>query len=438
MDLAFSSVFLLLLMVLFLGSGLWIFLGLMAISIAALISIGFPLDRIGTIATKVLLSSSTGWELSAVPMFVLMGEILTRSTVTERLFKGLTPWVSRIPGNLLHTNLIGATIFAAVSGTSSATTASIARITLPELKARGYNRSIALGSLAGAGSFGLLIPPSVPLIVYGVQSEVSISKLFMAGLIPGLLLAALYSGYIVIVALMRPSIAPKQPASSWGEKLLGLVDLLPVTLLILAIIGAIYSGIATPSEAAAIGLLASVVIAFRSLTLQRLVDALVRSTITSAMIMSLIVTSAVLTAAMGYMHLPQDLGQAIIDLNLQPYVLLFILTIFFILLGTFMEGLSMMLMTLPFVLPMIVAAGFDPLWFGVYMVIMIELGAMTPPVGLNLFVINAVSGASVAEVTKACIPFFLLMCLGLLLISIWPGIVTWLPTLMSAAPLTVQ
>jgi tripartite ATP-independent transporter DctM subunit len=432
MDIVFSSTLLAVLMLLFLGSSLWIFLGLLGISIAALAFVGFPLDRIGTITTKVLITSSTSWELSAVPLFVFMGEILTRSAVTDKLFRGLAPWVSKIPGKLLHTNVIGATIFAAISGTSSATTAAIARITLPALKERGYSRSISLGSLAGAGSFGLLIPPSVPLIVYGVQAEVSISKLFMAGLLPGLLMAALYSGYIAVVALLRPEVAPEQPRVSIRKMLLSLVDLAPVTLLIVCIIGAIYSGIATPSEAAAVGVLAAFCIAFRHLTLARVVEAMVHSVVTSAMIMSLIVTSAVLTAAMGYMHLPRDLGQAIIALDLQPYVLLLLLSIFFIILGTFMEGLSMMLMTLPFVLPMVVAAGFDPIWFGVYMIVMIELGAMTPPVALNLFVIHSISGASISEVARACIPFFLLMCAGLVIMTIWPGIATWLPNVLSA------
>jgi len=433
MDVVTSALLLFVLMVGFLGAGLWIFLGLLAISVVSLLSIGFPLDRIGTIGTKILTTSSSGWELSAIPMFVLMGEILVRSTVAERLFKGLSPWVQGIPGRLLHTNVIGATIFAAVSGTSSATTASIARITLPALSERGYSRSLALGSLAGAGSFGLLIPPSVPLIVYGVQAEVSITKLFMAGLLPGLLLAVLYSGYIAVAAKLNPQNAPDDESTSWGDKFRALPDLLPVSLLIVAIIGAIYSGIATPSEAAAIGLLASLVICFRSLTLARLVDALVRASMTSAMIMSLIVTSAVLTAAMGYMHLPQDLSDAIAKLDLNPYILLLLLTLFFVILGTFMEGLSMMLMTLPFVLPMVVAAGFDPLWFGIYMVIMIELGAMTPPVGLNLFVINAVTGESIAKVARACLPFFLLMCAALLIITIVPSIATGLPDLLSSS-----
>jgi len=434
MDVVTYALIIFALMVGFLGAGLWIFLGLLAISVVSLLFIGFSPDRIGTIGTKILTTSSTSWELSAIPMFVLMGEILVRSTVAERLFRGLTPWVQAIPGKLLHTNVIGATIFAAVSGTSSATTASIARITLPALKQRGYDRSLALGSLAGAGSFGLLIPPSVPLIVYGVQAEVSITKLFMAGLLPGILLAVLYSGYIMLVAKVRPQTAPDCDVFSWADRINALPDLLPVSLLIVAIIGAIYSGVATPSEAAAIGLLASIIISFRTLTTVRFFDALVRASMTSAMIMSLVVTSAVLTAAMGYMHLPQNLSDAIGELNLNPYMLLLLLTVFFVILGTFMEGLSMMLMTLPFVLPMVMAAGFDPIWFGVYMVIMIELGAMTPPVGLNLFVINAVTGESIAAVTKACIPFFLLMCGGLLLITILPEIATYLPTLLSARP----
>lgn len=430
MDIFQTAAIVSLLMVFVLGSSIWIFLGLLAISVFSLLSIGFSLDRIGTIATKVLTSSSTGWELSAVPMFVLMGEILVRSNVTDKLFSGLSPWVSRVPGGLLHTNVAGATIFAAVSGTSAATTAAIARITLPALKERGYDRPLSLGSLAGAGSFGLLIPPSVPLIVYGVQAEVSITKLFMAGLVPGLVLAALYSGYIVLVALLRPSVAPVERKASLREMLAGLRDLLPVTVLILSIIGAIYSGIATPSEAAAIGLLASVVISFRSLTRQRLIAALVTSVQTSAMIMSLIATSAVLTAALGYMHLPQELGAAIIELDLDPIALILLLSVALIVLGTFMEGLSMMLMTLPFALPMIVAAGFDPIWFGIYMVVMIELGAMTPPVGLNLFVINSVTGVSIAEVTRSCIPFFLLMCLALVLFTVFPNLVLGLPSLM--------
>lgn len=293
-----------------------------------------------------------------------------------------------------------------------------------------YSRKLALGSLAGAGSFGLLIPPSVPLIVYGVQAETSISRLFLAGVVPGLLLATTYAAYIATHVWLHPDEAVREPRASGREMLRGLVDLLPVSIMILAIIGGIYSGLATPSEAAALGLVATVVIAFPQLSFSLLSDAVIRTLLTSSMVLSLIAASSFLTAALGYLHLPQELSRAIIGMGLNPYLLLLAVTVMFVILGTFMEGLSMMLMTLPFVLPIITEAGFDPIWFGVYMIIMIELGAMTPPVGLNLFVISSVTREKVGLISRAALPFFVLTCLVLLLLSVFPQIVLLLPNLL--------
>ncbi|MGV0908287.1 TRAP transporter large permease [Martelella sp. FOR1707] len=431
MSVSMSALTLLLLLVIFLGAGTWIFAGLMLVGAGAMyFALDFNWVRIGSIATKVISSSAVSWELAAIPIFIWMGDIIFRTDISNRLFRGLSPLVSRVPGGLLHTNVIGCTIFAAISGSSTATTATVGKITIPELKARGYDVSLASGSLAGAGSFGLLIPPSIAMIVYGVLAQVSIAKLFAAGLLPGLMMAALYSGYIGLVSLIRPSVAPPhgEPVS-WGVIWRGLLDLVPILVLMTIVLGAIYTGVATPSEAAAVGVFGAIVITLVTgqFAWQLMIDSLKSTIRVSSMILMLIAASAFLSSAIAYMHLPSMITESIAAMNLSPYGVLLILAVLYIVLGMFLDGTSMTVMTVPIAVPLIVHAGFDPLWFGVYLVIMIEMSALTPPVGLNLFILQALTGETIGKTVRAALPFFLLLCIGTALLAIFPQIVLWLP-----------
>ncbi|SMY10304.1 TRAP transporter large permease [Flavimaricola marinus] len=431
MTTAASSLVLLGLLVLFLGAGTWIFSGLMLVGASAMYFVlDFNLTRIGSIATKVISSSAISWELAAIPIFMWMGDIVFRTDISQRLFRGLAPMVARIPGGLLHTNVFGCTVFAAISGSSTATTATVGKITIPELKKRGYDVDLASGSLAGAGSFGLLIPPSIAMIVYGVLAQVSIADLFAAGLIPGLMMAALYSGYIALSALINPSKAPRYEGEiTIGTLGKGLLELLPIMILMFIVLGSIYSGIATPSEAAAVGVAGAIVITIVtgqfSFALMR--DSLMNTIRVSAMILMLIAASAFLSAAIAYMHLPTQITAAISAMELSPYGVLLILAVLYIVLGMFLDGTSMTVMTVPIAVPLIVQAGFDPLWFGIYLVIMIEMSALTPPVGLNLYVLQGLTGDSMGRTVRAAAPFFILLCIGTVILAAFPQVVLWLP-----------
>lgn len=432
MTLLASSVIILALVALFLGLGMWIFVGLTAVAISALyIILDFGFMRIGTIAAKVLSSSAISWELAAIPIFIWMGDMIFRTDISVRLFRGLAPLVSRIPGGLLHTNVIGCTIFAAISGSSNATTATVGKITIPELMARGYNMKLASGSLAGAGTFGLLIPPSIAMIIYGVLAEVSIVKLFAAGLVPGIMMACLYSGYIIIVSLLYPEIEPARTEHIGAREVFkGLVDLIPIIILVALVLGSIYSGLATPSEAAAVGVAVTLVITL--VTGQFSMDMFVASLMTtiriSAMICILIASASFLSAAIAFMHLPVKITEAIATLDLSPFGVLAILALLYIVLGMFIDGTSMTVMTVPIAVPLIIQAGFDPIWFGVFLVIMIELSALTPPVGLNLYILQGLTSHSLGKTVLAALPFFLLLCGGTILLVICPEIVLWLPS----------
>lgn len=429
MDILLTAAGVIGLIFLLLGLGTWVFAGLAAVALISLVWLaGFDLDRAGTILSRILYRAGNAWELSAIPLFILMGELIFRSNISERLFRGLEPWAQKIPGGILHTNVFGCAIFAAVSGSSAATTATIGKITTHELSRRGYDRHLSIGSLAGAGSLGLLIPPSIVMIVYGVQAEVSISQLFMAGVIPGLLIALLYSGYIAALALHRPEKAPRGMTA--GLSLLAsLIYLAPVVLLILVVMGSIYSGIATPSEAAAVGVAATLALlaAQKELSLSMFREALAATLLNATMVCSILVTAALLSTAMGYLHLPRELAGFIAGLELSPALLLLALALFYIVLGLFLDGISITVMSLPITLPIVLQAGYDPIWFGVFLVIMVELGQITPPVGFNLFVLQGLTGEHIGRVAYSALPFFMLMCLAAALVCVYPGLALWLP-----------
>ncbi|TWG98913.1 tripartite ATP-independent transporter DctM subunit [Mesorhizobium sp. J18] len=415
----------------YLGLGVWVFAGLLLVAATALwLVLGMNIDRIGTIAANIAYRYASTWELAAIPMFIWMGEIIFRTDISDRLFRGLMPFVRWIPGRLLHANVLGCTLFAAVSGSSAATTATVGKITTAELAKRGYNRSLALGSLAGAGSLGLLIPPSIVMIVYGILAEVSVSRLFAAGILPGLMIAALYSGYIMIRAIINPDIAPADGERyGIGDYLKALADLAPIFILVVIVLGSIYTGIATPSEAAAVGVAAALVItlAMRQMTFGLLIETLLGAIRTSCMVCIILIAAAFLSTAMGYLHIPANVARAIGALDLSPFGLILILSVFYVVLGLFLDGVSIIVMSLPITFPLAMQAGFDPIWFGVYLVIMTEMGQVTPPVGFNLFVLQGLTKTPIGKIAIYSLPFFFLMGLGVLILVFFPDVALWLP-----------
>ena len=429
MEIILSAAGVIFLILLFLGLGVWVFSGLAIVALLSLTLIGdVSIDRAGAILSRILFRAGNSWELSAIPLFILMGELIFRSNISDRLFRGLEPWTKKIPGGILHTNVFGCALFAAVSGSSAATTATVGKITTEELKNRGYNRSLSIGSLAGAGSLGLLIPPSLVMIVYGIQAEVSISKLFMAGIFPGLMIAALYSGYIILRVLNKPDLCPDEQTNS-TTFLESLILLSPIIFLISIVMGAIYTGIATPSEAAAVGVFATLIILWKEkqLTFNMIKEAMTATLLSSTMVCSILISAALLSTAMGFLHLPSELAEYIASLDLSPIYLLISLACFYIILGLFLDGISITVMSLPITLPIIIQAGFDPLWFGIFLIILIELGQITPPVGFNLFVLQGLTKEKISTVAKASFPFFILMCIAALILCFIPEIALWLP-----------
>ena len=422
--------------------------GVLFLTLAAGIWVGFSLFIVGFVGMMLFSTLPAGnnmasslwatvekWEYVALPLFILMGEILYRSGISEKLFKSLVPWLYRLPGGLLLMNIVSCTLFAAVSGSSAATTATVGRITLAEFDKLGYDKRLAMGSLAGAGTLGFLIPPSLIMIVYAILAEVSIGKMFMAGILPGLLLAGIYSSYIIYRGIRDPSIAPQtQESYSWKERMVGLKDLAPTLLLILMVLGSIYGGVATPTEAAALGVLGATVFAFlnRRMNFKIMFECLVGAVKTNAMIMLIVVGAGFLSRVMGFLGIPMAITRAITELGLSPYMLMLLLGGFYILLGCLLDGFSIVVMTLPIALPMVTAAGFDPIWFGIYLILMVEVSQITPPVGFNLFVIQGLTNEPIIKIAKYALPFFFLMLLTTAIITLFPEIALFLPNVMTA------
>jgi tripartite ATP-independent transporter DctM subunit len=414
-----------------LGSGVWI-----GLTLAGVAWIGMELFSsrpAGDAMAVTIWGTASSWTLTALPLFVWMGEILFRTKLSESMFRGLAPWVDKLPGRLLHTNVIGCTIFAAVSGSSAATCATIGKISLPELAKRGYPEGISLGSLAGAGTLGLLIPPSIIMIVYGVTAEVSIAKLFIAGVLPGLLLASLFSGYLIVWALLHPGQIPvPEVRLNLREKISESRHLIPVVLLIAAVLGSIYAGIATATEAAALGVVGALLLSLAQGTLnwQTFSESLLGATRLYCMIALILAGAAFLTLSMGYIGLPRHLAEYIGSLGLSPFLLIVMLLLFYIVLGCFLDGISMIVLTMGVLLPTVQAAGIDLLWFGIFIVVVVEMAQITPPVGFNLFVLQGMTGRQITTIARHTLPFFFLMCGMVLLLWWFPGIATWLPSKM--------
>jgi C4-dicarboxylate transporter, DctM subunit len=429
-DIAITSL-LVLSLFLILGSGVWI--GLTLSGVAWIGMQLFSSRPAGDAMAVTIWGASSSWTLTALPLFIWMGEILFRTRLSQDMFKGLAPWVQNLPGRLLHTNVVGCTIFAAVSGSSAATCATIGKMTLPELKKRGYPDDIVIGTLAGAGTLGLLIPPSIIMIVYGVTADVSISKLFIAGVLPGIMLACLFSGYIMFWALRNPHLVPPADAPmTFMEKLNQSRSLIPVVLLIVAVLGSIYVGIATATEAAAIGVVGALVLSWvqGSMNWASFKDALMGATRLYCMIALILAGAAFLTLSMGYIGLPRHLAEWIANLGLTPFWLICMLTIFYIILGCFLDGISMVVLTMGVIMPTVIKAGIDPIWFGIFIVLVVEMAQITPPVGFNLFVMQGMTGRQLPYIARVTLPMFMLMVVAVLIVYFFPAIVTWLPTQM--------
>ncbi len=413
---------------LILGSGVWI--GLTLSGVAWLAIQIFSARPAGDAMAVTIWGAASGWTLTALPLFIWMGEILFRTRLSNDMFKGLAPWMQALPGRLLHTNVVGCAIFAAVSGSSAATCATIGKMTLPELKSRGYPEHMTIGTLAGAGTLGLLIPPSIIMIVYGVAADVSISELFIAGVMPGILLATLFSGYIMVWSLRHPEqIPPRDAPMSLVAKLKASGSLIPVVLLIVAVLGSIYAGFATATEAAAVGVVGALVLSTLqgSMNWRTFTGALMGATRLYCMIALILSGAAFLTLAMGYIGLPRHLAEWIGGLGLSQFGLVLALMVFFIVLGCFLDGISVVVLTMGVLMPTVQKAGIDPIWFGIFVVLVVEMAQITPPVGFNLFVLQGMTGKQLPYIARVAMPMFFLMVAAVLLIYFVPGIVTWLP-----------
>ena len=423
-----ASIALIVVLLALLGGGVWV--GLTLAGVAWFGMEFFTARAAGDAMAMTIWGSASSWTLTALPLFVWMGEILYRTNLSESMFRGLAPWVNALPGRLLHTNVIGCTIFAAVSGSSAATCATVGKMNLPELQKRGYPEAQVIGSLGGPATLGLLIPPSIILIVYGVSAELSISKLFMAGVLPGLMLAALFSGWIMLWALLNPKKVPRADGQlTFREKIHEARHLIPVVLLIGSVIVSIYTGIATATEAAGIGVAGALVLsaAQKSLTWESFKASLFGATRLYCMIGLILSGAAFMTLAMGYIGLPRQLAEFVGSLGLSPAMLIIVLGLFYILIGCFLDGISTIVLTMSVVLPIIQAAGIDPLWFGIFLIITVETAQITPPVGFNLFVLQGMTGKQITYIARVCAPYFLLMVLALVILWFFPGIVTMLP-----------
>jgi C4-dicarboxylate transporter, DctM subunit len=428
MDEIYLTIFFITILLFFLGSGIWVALSMIGVSTIGMML--FTTRPVGDAMATIIWGTTSSWTLAALPLFVWMGEILFRTNLSENLFKGLAPWLSRLPGSLLHVNILGCAIFAAISGSSAATVATVGKMSIPELRKRKYPEKIIIGTLAGSGTLGLLIPPSIILIIYGVTVEESISKLFVAGIIPGIFLAFLFMSYVIVWSLLNKKLMPPVLETfSFKEKIVNSAELLPIIILITSVIGSIYTGIATATEAAALGVMGALILSYfqKSPNINNFKLSLLGATKTSCMIIFILAGTTFLSLAMGFTGLPKNLAIWIKSLDLSPYTLIFVLTIFYIILGMFLDGISAVVLTMAIVEPMIRQAGFDMIWFGIYLVLVVEMSQITPPVGFNLFVLQSMAEKNIYYIAKAAFPLFLLMVAAVVIIVLFPQIVLWLP-----------
>jgi len=422
------TIFFISILLIFLGTGVWVALSMVGVSAIGMLL--FTSRPVGDAMATTIWGTSSSWTLTALPLFVWMGEILFRTKLSENLFKGLAPWMSRLPGGLIHVNVVGCALFAAISGSSAATVATVGKMSIPELRKRNYPEKLLLGSLAGSGTLGLLIPPSIILIIYGVTVQESIAKLFIAGIIPGIMIAIFFMLYVIGWSILNKDSMPKtEEVFSFSQKIKDSGQLIPVIVLITAVIGSIYLGIATATEAASLGVVGALILSFfqKSLNKETFKSSLLGATKTSCMIAFILAGSSFLSLAMGFTGLPRNLAIWIQEMNLSPYVLIMVLTFFYIILGMFLDGISAVVLTMAIIEPMIRQAGFDMIWFGVFLVIVVEMAQITPPVGFNLFVLQGMANKDMGFIAKSAFPLFLLMILAVVVIIVFPEIALWLP-----------
>jgi C4-dicarboxylate transporter DctM subunit len=428
MDEIFLTIFFITVLLFFLGTGIWVAISMIGVSAIGMML--FTSRPVGDAMATTIWGTSSSWTLTALPLFVWMGEILFRTKLSENLFKGLSPWMQKLPGGLIHVNVVGCALFAAISGSSAATVATVGKMSIPELRKRKYPEKILLGSLAGSGTLGLLIPPSIILIIYGVTVQESIAKLFIAGIIPGIMIALIFMSYVIIWSLINNKIMPKAYETfSFLDKIKKSKQLLPVILLILGVIGSIYTGLATATEAASLGVVGALILSYfqKSLSLKTFKESLLGATKTSCMIAFILAGSTFLSLAMGFTGLPRNLAIWIESMQLSPYLLIFVLMIFYIILGMFLDGISAVVLTMAIIEPMIRQAGFDMIWFGIFLVVVVEMAQITPPVGFNLFVLQGMANKDMGYIARSAFPLFLLMILAVIMIIIFPEIALWLP-----------
>jgi C4-dicarboxylate transporter, DctM subunit len=414
-----------------LTAGVWVALSLLGVGLAGMVL--FTSAPAGTVMATTVWGASGNWALTALPLFIWMAEILFRTRLSEDMFQGLAPWMTRLPGRLMHVNVVGCGIFAAVSGSTSATCATIAKIALPELLRRGYDERMVVGTLTASGTLGILIPPSIMMIVYGFIAEVSIARLFIAGVVPGIMMVILFMAYVIVWALLNPGKTPPSDiVMTLGQRLWASRRLIPVAALIALVVGTIYGGFATPTEAATIGVLGSLALSFlyRSLTWSNFVASLVGATQTSCMIAFILAGASFMTMAMGYTGIPKAAAAFIASYQLSVYGLLAALTVLYVILGFALDGISMVVLTSSVVQPMIRQAGIDPVWFGIFIVLLVQVAELTPPVGFPMFIMQMMTGRSLLYVSRAAFPFFVLLLVGTAIIIVFPDLVTYLPNRM--------
>ena len=428
MDTLGIGLFLLIIMLLFLSGGIWI---AMTLAICGWVGQAFFVNtQPGKNLFSAFWETNASWELAALPLFIWMGEILFRTKLSEEMFEGLRPWLNRVPGRLMHTTVLGCGIFGSVSGSSAATCATIAKVALPELKKRGYDEKLALGALATSGTLGILIPPSITMVVYAVAADASIIRIFLAGFIPSAILMALFMGYIAWWSIRNPSKVPAaDPPSSFLEKVRKSGNLIPCALLIIFIVWVLVAGYATATECAAYGVFGSLAIAAygRSLTWKNFWEGLMGTTRTSCMIMIILAGAAFLTKTMAFTGVPRELAEWVNAMQLSPYALIGCLVVVYLILGTALDGISMIVLTAAVVLPMIQKAGFDLIWFGIFIVLLVEIAEVTPPVGFNLFVLQNMTGKDSNTIALAAIPFFFCLVVCIVIVTVFPEVVTVLP-----------
>jgi tripartite ATP-independent transporter DctM subunit len=429
MELLQISLVLFFLLAALLGGGVWIAVALMACGWVGMQYVGGNIPA-GSVLATTIWGNSASWTLAALPLFIWMGEILFRTKLSEEMFRGLAPWLNWIPGRLMHVNVLACGIFGSVSGSSAATCATVAKIALPELKKRGYDEMVSLGSLAGAGTLGILIPPSITMVVYAVQANVSIIQIFLAGFLPGLLVMGLYSGYLILWSLANPDkTPPADPPMPLREKFRESAKLVPTLLLILLVFASLLFGWATATECAAWGVLGSLAIAWwhKALHWDSFWQSVMGATRVTCMIMLILAGASYMSTSMAYTGIPRELAMWVDSLQLSPYALIAALTVMFIVLGTALDGISMIVLTTAIVIPMIKQAGFDLVWFGIFVVLVVEMAEVSPPVGFNLFVLQTMSGKDSNTVARAALPFFFLLVVAVALITVFPDIVMLVP-----------